>query len=264
LKFRILGGIFNVMVSGVGRLGCFSALPPEAHCRWRCGRRPRAQVAGARAHSKLRRRRTVDSAVAGGHALGVTKNTLIWREIQFQYRKMKTRRYVVPVWVALMVLAACNRATPEKAVAYNDAIVSIQSRVVGYFDSFVLAAERGDSVVATRALGEAIDSSKVGMDRLQAMEAFDGSTQLRDAAKELVAHYIKGLDQDFRGILPVLISDSASLADLQRAESVRQAFEAEEDRLFKVVEVAQKAMAEKYKFEFEGEPEDETGDQLEE
>jgi hypothetical protein len=167
---------------------------------------------------------------------------------------MKTRRYVVPVWMALMVLVACNRATPEKAVAYNDAIVNIQARVVGHFDSFVVAAESRDSLGAVKALAEAIDSSKVGMDRLQAMEGFDGSTKLRDAARELVAHYIKGLDEDFRGILPVLVSDSASLADLQRAEQVREAFEAEEERLFQVVEAAQKEMAQKYQFEFEGQP----------
>jgi hypothetical protein len=66
----------------------------------------------------------------------------------------------------------------------------------------------------------------------------------------LVNHYVKGLDQDFRGILPVITSHSATLEQLEHANNVRDAFKHAEDSLFVAVETAQKEMAEKYKFEF--------------
>jgi hypothetical protein len=151
----------------------------------------------------------------------------------------------------MVLAAACNQTTPEKAVAYNDKIVAIQSQVVGYFDSFALAAERGDSAAAIRELNAAIDSSRAGLKKLEAMEPFDGDTKLRDAAKELVAHYIKGLDQDFRGIVGAITNRNATPEQLEQANQVRSAFKEEEDRLFQQVETAQQEMARKYQFEFE-------------
>jgi hypothetical protein len=166
--------------------------------------------------------------------------------------KMKTRAYIVPLWVALVMLTACNRVTPETAVAYNDAIVNIQARVVGYFDAFVMTADTGDSLSAVKALNVALDSSRAGLDRLEAMKPFDGSTQLRDAAIDLVKHYISGLDTVFREIVGVITNHNATLEQLEHANAVRDAFSLEEDRLFKVVEDTQKEMAVKYKFEFTG------------
>lgn len=153
-----------------------------------------------------------------------------------------------------MVLAACNRVTPETAVAYNDAIVDVQAHVVGHFDKFVMTADQGDSSAAVKALAAALDSSRAGLRKLEAMEPFDGQTKLRDAAKDLVKHYIKGLDQDFRGILGVMTNHNATLEQLERANEVRDAFKQQEDSLFGTVEAAQKEMAEKYKFDFHPNP----------
>lgn len=166
---------------------------------------------------------------------------------------MKTRIQCVLLLLLTIAMAACNPATPEKAVAYNDGIVDIQARVVGYFDTFVLDADTGDSVTAAKALEIALDSARTGFKRLEAMPGFDGSTRLRDAAKELVRHYIKGLDEDFRGIVGVLTNHNATLEQLEHANQVRDAFEMEEDRLFKVVQEAQLEMAQKHHFEFEEE-----------
>jgi hypothetical protein len=163
---------------------------------------------------------------------------------------MKNRRSLVPFFVALTMLAACNRVTPETAVSYNDAIVDVQAHVVAHFDDFVSTVDKGDSLGAIAALDEALDSSRVGLKKLEEMKPFDGETKLLEAAKALVNHYIKGLDVEFRGILPVITSHSATLAQLEQANNVRDAFKHEEDSLFAAVETAQKEMAQKYKFDF--------------
>lgn len=150
----------------------------------------------------------------------------------------------------LLALVACNRATPANAVAYNDAIVDVQSRVVGYFDAFVMAADTGDSLSAAKALTTALDSARAGQKKLEAMEPFDGSTTLRDAAVNLVAHYVQGLDKDWRNIVGVLTNHNATMDQLEVANQVRDDFSIEEDKLFKEVEKAQQEMATKYKFDF--------------
>lgn len=164
--------------------------------------------------------------------------------------KMKTRAFLAPMLGVLLLFAACNRVTPNTAVAYNDAIVDVQAHVVAHFDEFVMTADEGDSLGAIAALEDALDSSLVGLKKLEAMKPFDGQTKLLEAAKGLVGHYIKGLDQDFRQILPVITSHSATLEQLEHANDVRDAFKHQEDSLFAAVEAAQKEMAEKYKFEF--------------
>lgn len=150
----------------------------------------------------------------------------------------------------LLALASCNSATPANAVAYNDAIVDVQTRVVGYFDSFVMAADTGDSLSAMKALDTALDSAKAGQQRLQAMPPFDGNTTLRDAASELVGLYVQGLDKDWRAIISVLTNHNATLDQLEQANQVRDEFSIKEDELFKKVEAAQQEMATKYKFDF--------------
>ncbi|MFN8395454.1 MAG: hypothetical protein U0176_12490 [Bacteroidia bacterium] len=163
---------------------------------------------------------------------------------------MKHPRIHLLLGCLLMALVSCNRVTPASAVAYNDAIVDVQSRVVGYFDQFVMAADTGDSLSAVKALTTALDSARGGQQRLEAMEPFDGSTTLRDAAVNLVKHYVQGLDHDWREIVGVLTNHNATMEQLEQANQVRDDFSIEEDKLFKEVEKAQQEMATKYKFDF--------------
>jgi uncharacterized protein YdbL (DUF1318 family) len=167
--------------------------------------------------------------------------------------RMKACIQVVAL-ASLLSLTACNRTTVQKAVAYNDAIVDIQARVVGHFDQFVMSADTGDSLSASAALNVALDSCRANLKRLEAMDGFGGDTRLRDAAIELVKHYTKGLGQEFRGILGVVTNDNATREQLEHANEVRDAFKHEEDRLFEAVEAAQKAMAEKHGFDFQQPP----------
>jgi hypothetical protein len=166
---------------------------------------------------------------------------------------MKTCIQVV-VLATLLSLIACNRTTVQKAVAYNDAIVDIQARVVGRFDQFVMSADTSDSLSASTALKVALDSCRADLKRLEGMGGFEGDTRLRNAAIELVKHYIKGIDQDFRGILGVVTNNNATRERLEDANEVQDAFKQEEDRLFEAVEAAQKAMAEKHGFDFQQPP----------
>lgn len=164
---------------------------------------------------------------------------------------MNARTLLVPLLICLLSLSACNKVTPEKAVAYNDAIVDIQAHVVAHFDSFVMRADTEDSLSAINALKEALDSARMNLKKLEAIEPFDNHTELRDAAIALVKHYIKGLDEDFRNILGTITNHNSTLEQLEHANEVRDAFAHEEDRLFKAVEEAQKSMAKTYHFDFE-------------
>ena len=62
----------------------------------------------------------------------VDRNALhcIW--IPIPMPKMKTRAFLAPMLGVLLLFAACNRVTPNTAVAYNDAIVDVQAHVVAH------------------------------------------------------------------------------------------------------------------------------------
>jgi hypothetical protein len=163
---------------------------------------------------------------------------------------MKHRVSIVPLLLVLLALSACKPQThAQDAVAYNDAIVDLQTKVVDQFDRFVNVLETYDSLGALQALEVALDTAEAATQALTNMAAFDKNTALRDAALNLVELYARGLDQDFRAILPILVSHHSTLTQLEQADSVRLAFSAEEDRLFAAVEQAQKAFAKDQAFE---------------
>jgi hypothetical protein len=149
-----------------------------------------------------------------------------------------------------MVLAACKpQVRTADAVTYNDAIVDIQTRVVDHFDRFVDAVDSYDSLGAIAQMQTAIDTAHACIAALEAMPDFDGSVELRDAAKSLVSLYATGLDRDFRPILPLLLSHASTLPELEKADSIRTAFSLEEDHLFALLEKAQSDFAQKHQFE---------------
>ncbi len=163
---------------------------------------------------------------------------------------MKHRVSILPLLLLMMVLASCNQtASTEKAVAYNDAIVDLQTRVVDHFDRFVDAVEDYDSLDAIAQLNIALDTARAAAKSLEAMDGFRGDTKLRDAALALINLYATGLDKDFRGIMPVLVSHFATLEQLEAADEVRNKFSEEEDHLFALVEKAQEEFSKAYRFE---------------
>ena len=163
---------------------------------------------------------------------------------------MKRHVSLVPTLLLLLALSACKpQVRTQDAVAYNDAIVDVQISVVDHFDGFVDAVDRSDSLGAIAALQHALDTARAASKKLEAMPDFDGNIALRDASKALVDWYAKGLDTDFRQVLPVLVSHFATLQQLEHADSVRAAFSAEEDHLFELLEKAQMDFAATYKFD---------------
>ncbi len=164
--------------------------------------------------------------------------------------EMKHRVPFYSVLLLLLVLTACK--PPGSAldpVAYNDAIVEIQTGVVDHFDRFIDLADGYDSLAAIQALDVALDTTQLGIAQLEKMQGYDGDTQLRDAAKNLITHYAKGLDQDFRKLVPVMASHFASLEQLEAADAIREEFAQEEDHLYALLVKAQKDFAVKHKFE---------------
>jgi hypothetical protein len=163
---------------------------------------------------------------------------------------MKHRVWPFSLLLVLLALSACKQPiNTADAVAYNDAVVDIQTRVVDQFDLFVDAVDNYDSLGALKAMQVALDTAHACIATLDKMPAFDGKTELRDAAKNLVSLYATGLERDFQPILPNLVSHASTLQQLESADSVRTAFSLEEDHLFELLEKAQSDFAIAYKFD---------------
>jgi hypothetical protein len=155
-------------------------------------------------------------------------------------------------WAAclILVLAGCNRIStspsPEAAVRYNESVVLHCDSVTRAFDVFLESIDARDADKAQRRLEVAVqasDHAQVGLSKLQ---DHMGDTQLRDAARDLVGHYQRSLEGDFKVLLPALLRDTLEENDALRVDAFLNAFAKTEDSLFKRMVVVQMEFSKKH------------------
>jgi hypothetical protein len=112
---------------------------------------------------------------------------------------MKKVLLIIPA-IVICFIASCGHDT-SMAVKYNDALVgrqvAINNKIEKLFDSF----KSHISGKMDTAYSEALSGLKEGTDSVSQMDAFDGKTDLRDAALGLFNVYQSVLDNEFKEII---------------------------------------------------------------
>lgn len=101
----------------------------------------------------------------------------------------------------ILLLPALNACGPneKQALAYNDALVEEQQKIIERFDAFFEALNRPEDTVAINTTYAAvIQQVERGKANVQQLQAFDKKTDLRDAALELFKVYEDVLNNEFQ------------------------------------------------------------------
>jgi hypothetical protein len=151
------------------------------------------------------------------------------------------------------LLVSCGPSTDD-AVKYNDALVSEQTKVFEKESALIEAIsknmpEKFDVLLAE--LSVQVDSSA---DAVKKMNAFDGKSDLKDAALKVFATYRSVVDSNYRDMIKYAKTPD-SLYTQEDDDKVIELSKKIDDKLNKAVEdfvSLQKSFAGKYKFELNG------------
>ena len=151
------------------------------------------------------------------------------------------------------LLVSCGPSTDE-AIKYNDALVSQQTKVFEKESALIEAIsknmpEKFDILLAE--LSIQVDSST---DAVKKMDAFDGKSDLKDAALKVFATYREVVDSNYNAMIKYAKTPD-SLYTQEDDDKVIELSKKIDDKLNKAVEdfvTLQKSFAGKYKFELNG------------
>ncbi len=98
----------------------------------------------------------------------------------------------------LLLINACG-SNEKQALAYNDALVEEQQKIIEKFDAFFEALSRPEDTLAINATHAAVKQQvALGQKNVQQMPDFDGKAEVRDATLELFKVYEEVLNNEFQ------------------------------------------------------------------
>lgn len=132
------------------------------------------------------------------------------------------------------------------AVAYNDRIISMQSRIVQSMIDFSKSFDTGDRSAMEKKHAQLLSTIQSAIKEAQAIEGFDGNTQFRDAAVEMFNFYDSIAKKEYKEIMDILKKDTPEEADLTRINEIVTSISQREEQLDKKFQGIQQAFARKH------------------
>lgn len=153
----------------------------------------------------------------------------------------------------LFVSVAAKSQTFTEPVAYNDYIVGLQTAVgeklIAFNNELAGDASSYESVQPYfTALGDAM---KIAAEKIKTVPAYDGSSELRDAASDLFDFYVSIYNNEYKNMLELIYSPDFGAEDYETLNSIIAAISQKESGLDSRFQAAQKAFAAKYNMTLE-------------
>jgi hypothetical protein len=147
---------------------------------------------------------------------------------------------LLPVFILLF--AACSNKS--SAVAYNDTIVEEQNKIIEH----ILAMSNAvyDPTTAEMHRQKIVEQCDISIAVVSAMDAFEGNTELRDAALALFKFYREIALQEFKQMLQILAQEEITEEDLQKLTDLDERISIRETPLDEAFHNAQSAFSNKY------------------
>lgn len=102
----------------------------------------------------------------------------------------------------VMMLVSCG-PTPEQAAEYNDKIIDQQISIVDKIDALVESYQYYIPEDMDKAWNEALNQANKGIEAINALEKFDGSTDFKEAALELFNSYKAVLENQHKEMVRI-------------------------------------------------------------
>ncbi len=152
------------------------------------------------------------------------------------------------VLLAIAALAAgCGQPTLS-ATDYNNKIVGEQDKITHTMLVVVEKINSGDYTAALAGLEKSVAQCDSSVNTVGAMEPYEGDVRFRDAALDLFKYYKKALNEDYRGLIEILIKTDGDVTeeDSNRIEVINKDIETQEAKFTKAVNDAQQEFCKKY------------------
>jgi len=132
------------------------------------------------------------------------------------------------------------------AVAYNDRIIAMQTRVVRGMIDFSKSFDAGDKSVMEKKYKELLSTIQGVIKEAQSIEGFDGNTQFRDAAVEMFSFYDSIAKKEYKEIMDILTKETPDETDLPRINEIVTSISQREEQLDRKFQGIQQAFARKH------------------
>ncbi|MFC1654915.1 hypothetical protein ACFL2F_03825 [Myxococcota bacterium] len=159
----------------------------------------------------------------------------------------KTLLLSIALLLAALSTSSCMAASlKDRATAYNKEIMDLKLKVVTSLFNFEGTYSSFDGAMMTKALNEALETTKKAVKDAKAMGPFDGDTRLRDAAIELFEFYVAVGKRERREVVTILSRKAAEEKDVNRIEEIAQSITARDKALLMKFNEIQAEFAKKY------------------
>jgi hypothetical protein len=132
------------------------------------------------------------------------------------------------------------------AVAYNDRIISLQSRIVKSMIDFSKSFDTDDKNAMEKKHAQLLSTIQSAIKEAQTIEGFDGNTQFRDAAVEMFKFYDSIAKKEYKEIMDILKKETPEETDLTRINEIVTSISQREEQLDRKFQVIQQAFARKH------------------
>jgi len=159
--------------------------------------------------------------------------------------------YMKKLSLVLLLIAAFANGCGDKTISateYNNKIVGEQDKITQTMLVVVEKINAGDYNAALAGLEKSVQQCDSSVIALTAMDPYEGDTQFRDAALALFKYYKKALNDDYRGLIGILIKTDGEVTeeDSLKIEAINKDIETQEAKYTKAVNDAQQAFCKKH------------------
>ena len=157
------------------------------------------------------------------------------------------RKLIVLFGVVLMgaLLFSCN-TSQQSAVAYNDEIVGLQSKILRSMIDFSKTFSSNNTNLMEKRYNELLDSIDVALGGIEAMPPFNGSSEFRDTAIRLFEFYDDVARNEYGEILEIFYQDEITQDDAERIQELAEEISEREETLDYEFAAVQKAFAKEH------------------
>jgi hypothetical protein len=136
-----------------------------------------------------------------------------------------------------------------KAVAYNDRIIALQTRIVQSMIDFSKSFDTSDKTQMDKHHARLLSTIQGVINEAKTIEPFDDNAQFRDAAVEMFHFYDSIAKKEYLEIVNILKKETPEEADLARINEIVTSISTREEQLDRKFQGIQQAFARKHKIE---------------
>jgi len=150
------------------------------------------------------------------------------------------------VFIFVAATATAGPTTKDLAIAYNDKIIALQTRIIKSMIAFSKSFGTGDGKIMMKAHKSMVSTIETTLKEAKKVGPFQGDSSLRDGAVELFKFYNEISKKEYLEIVKILSAGKPSKKGMARMNEIVESITVRENALDKKFQGIQVAFTKKY------------------